>query len=229
MTDAELLAEGCRILAGAGHDDSVFGHASVRQSADTFLLKGSGLGLSEVTAEDMALVDLDGVVRSGGGSLHNEWPIHAEVLRARADVGAVVHTHPTYASAFSALAADVAPVTHEGAYFSPQGVARFDKSSALVRTPELGAALAATLGPARGVLLRNHGMVTVGADIREAVIAAIVLETACRRQLLVQGLDGLRTSSLAETEEKRPIMYGGAAIGKMWDYYRRLYLGAARG
>ena len=221
ISDDEQLARGCRILAAEGQEDSIFGHASYRIDDGGFRLKASGFGLSEVSSKDLVSVGLQGERLAGDAGIHNEWPIHAGIYAARADVGAVVHTHPTYASAFSALDAPILPVTHEGSFFEPEGVARFDETSDLIKTADLGERLAEQLGGSRAILLRNHGLVAVGRSVPEAVIGAVVLETACRRQLLLQGLDGVRISTPEEVLSKRAVMYSESSIQKVWSYLSR--------
>src|SRR5438876_2502774 len=96
------LVDACRILAMAGQGDDVWGHATARvPGTDTFWMKPAGLGLEEVRPEDLQLIDLDGKVLRGPHPRHSEVFIHSEVLRARPEVGGVVHTHPVPATVFS--------------------------------------------------------------------------------------------------------------------------------
>lgn len=82
------LVEACRLLAMAGQGDDVWGHATARvPGTDTFWMKPAGLGLEEIRAEDLQLIDLDGKVLRGPHPRHTEVFIHTEVFRARVDVG----------------------------------------------------------------------------------------------------------------------------------------------
>src|SRR5215510_15081183 len=96
------LAIGCRILAMDGHDDITLGHMSLRDPHDRGLwLKKSGRGLDEVFgSNDYVLIDFAGKLQSDG-PCHSEWPIHAEIMKARPDVMVVGHTHARYAVLFS--------------------------------------------------------------------------------------------------------------------------------
>jgi L-fuculose-phosphate aldolase len=99
-------------------------------------------------------------------------------------VNAVVHTHPLYSIAFAATGWPLKALSHDGSHFVPPDIARFTRTGDLVRTPELGQALADTLGDRLAVLMPNHGITTAGADIGEAVAAATHLERACQIALL---------------------------------------------
>lgn len=78
------LAYTCRILAASGQNDTVYGHVTYREAgARTFWMKPSGIGLDEVTPETLIRVDLEGTVVEGMQARHLEFPIHAEIFRAR--------------------------------------------------------------------------------------------------------------------------------------------------
>src|SRR2546423_12198388 len=160
------LVEACRILAMAGQGDDVWGHPSARvPGTDTFWMKPAGLGLEEIRADDLQLIDLDGKVLRGPHPRHTEVFIHSEVFRARADVGGVVHTHPVPATGVSSLGVPLRPIMHEGTHFVPPDVPRFDETTDLIVTPELGRAVARTIGDRPALFLVNHGIVTTGATI----------------------------------------------------------------
>lgn len=233
MTD-ELrndVALASRALAAAGHGDLVWGHASARDAAtnDAVWIKAAGWGLEEVTPERVHLVDPAGVVLAGSGPRHSEYPIHTEIMAARTDVGGVVHTHSPYVLALAAAGQPLLPVSHAANYFGPRGVPRFTESADLILTPDLGKRIAATLGEAPAVLLVNHGMVTVGADVRAATVAAVLLEQAAKQLLLTKSFGGWATwSDEAESASKRGHIYSEEAIASVWDYLvRRLEAGTA--
>jgi hypothetical protein len=95
-------------------------------------------------------------------------------------VNAVVHTHPLHSIAFAATGRPLQALSHEGSHFVPPDVSRFDLTGDLVRTPEVGQALADTLGDRLAVLMPRHGITTVGTDVGQAVAAATHLERACQ-------------------------------------------------
>ncbi|MPZ61397.1 MAG: class II aldolase/adducin family protein [Propionibacteriales bacterium] len=227
MTSAEDLrrevALGCRVLDREGQGDFIWGHVSARDPQGRGAwLKGAGLGFDEITSDDVILVDRDGGLLEGEGRVHFEYPIHTEVLAARPDVGAVVHTHAEAAVAFAATGMPLRPIGHEGTLFTPPDIARYTKTSDLIMNAELGASVAQALDARNAVLLVNHGIVTVGADVATAVMTAVILERACRSQLLASA-SGLPLTWTHDDEalRKREGVYGEHQIGAAWVYLRR--------
>jgi len=217
------LVLACRILAAEGHADNIYGHVSARlPGAETVWMKGSGVGLDEVREEHLLRLDLAGERLEGWPRRHEEWPIHTELMRARPDVLAVVHTHPKFSIAFAARGLELRPVSHEGSFFWPPGVPTYAETSDLIRTRAQGESVARAVGEARATFLRNHGIAVVGASIAEAAYAAILLERAAELQLLAQpGRDAqFFHTSEAEARRKREIFYPGA-IRASFDYLAR--------
>jgi L-fuculose-phosphate aldolase len=101
----------------------------------------------------------------------------------------VIHTHPEYAVAFSSLGKELQPMSNDGTMFSA-GVPIFSETTDLIVNQERGKAVAKTLGDKRALILRNHGIVTAGATVEEAVFLAIKLEKACRIQMLAEQAGG---------------------------------------
>ena len=227
MTTSEVLREtvalGCRILGAAEQGDLVWGHVSARDpDGRGTWMKAATLGFEEVAADNVLLVDRDGDVLEGAGRRHAEYPIHTEVLAARPEVGAVVHTHAPAAVAFAALDVPLRPISHEGTLFVPPDVARFTKTGDLILTRELGEDVAEALGDRNALLLVNHGIVTAGPDVETAVMTAILLDRACRMQLTAMAAGELRSwSDDAEARSKREHCYGPALLQQAWDYLAR--------
>jgi ribulose-5-phosphate 4-epimerase/fuculose-1-phosphate aldolase len=219
----DLVATASRILAAAGQGDLIWGHASVRDpDGRGAWLKAAGWGLEEVTADRVHLVSPDGEVVAGDGPRHSEYPIHTEIMIARPDVGAVVHTHPPHAVALAATGQPLRPVSHAANYFVPPEVPRFTRTADLILTRELGQAAAAELGPARALFLVNHGIVTVGPDLQTATVAAVLLERACAQQLLTRAFGGWPSwSGPDESLSKRSHIYGEGPVRGVWDYLVR--------
>lgn len=219
------LVDACRILAMAGQGDDVWGHATARvPGTSTYWMKPAGLGLEEVRAEDLLLVDLDGRVLRGRRPRHSEVFIHAEILRARPEVGGVVHTHPVPATVFSSLGVPLRPIMHEGTNFVPPDVPRFDETSDLIVTPELGRAVARTLGDRPALFLVSHGIVTAGTTIEEAAVNALLLDKIAHAQLMVPGGVPRFWTSDAEALVKRKRIYSQEALQSRWAYYQRVRL-----
>jgi ribulose-5-phosphate 4-epimerase/fuculose-1-phosphate aldolase len=191
-------------LAAADQGDLVWGHVSLRQPDNSVLMKAAGWGFDEITPERILHVSRDGQVLGGDGPRHIEYPIHTEILAARPDATAVVHTHAVAAASFASLDLPLRPLSHDAAPFVHPDVPRFTRSGDLIRTAELGADLAAVLGDANGVLIPGHGLVTVGETLAAAVMHAQMLDRACRVQLSAIAAGGpARWSSEEEAESKK--------------------------
>ncbi len=108
--------------------------------------------------------------------------MHAEVYRARDDVNSVIHGHPLYGTALGATDATLQLLTHDAVLFT-DGLGIYDEGPALVTEASQGRAVAAALGGRRAALLRNHGVVIAGEDVRWAVLTAVTLERAVRFQV----------------------------------------------
>lgn len=225
MTDAitQMVAAASRILAASGQGDLIWGHASIRDPDGRGVwIKQAEYGMEEVVPSLVHLVSPAGELVSGHGSRHNEYPIHTEIMRARPDVGAVVHTHAPHAVALAAAGIPVRPVSHAGNLFVSPEVPRFTATADLIMTAELGRAVAATLGDANALFLVNHGIVAVGPDIQTATVTAILLEQACEQQLRTTAFGGAPTwSDAAESAAKREHIYNARALSSVWDYLRR--------
>jgi len=177
-------ARACRILDMEGHGDMTLGHLSVRETAGRgFWMKRNQIGLGEVLGpEDFVLVDWDGQQIAGSGGRHSEWPIHSEIFRARTDVNVVVHTHPFYASVFSAATEPLQPYTLDADQFTD--VPRHEADVALITLKSEGGAIARSLCQSFAMLLGNHGVVFCGSSIEQAVCAGIFLEKACKAHII---------------------------------------------
>ena len=223
------LAEACRMLAAAGQGDDVWGHATARvPGTNTFWMKPAGLGLEEIRPEQLLLIDLDGKVLRGRLPRHSEVFIHAEVLRARPEVNGVVHTHPVPATVFSSLGVPLRPILHEGTNFVPPDVPRFTETTDLIVTPPLGKAVARTLGDRPALFLVNHGIVTAGESIEEAVVNALLLDKVARAQLMLPDATPRAWTSDEEALIKRKRIYNAESLKSRWAYYQRRGLGRLR-
>jgi L-ribulose-5-phosphate 4-epimerase len=217
------LAYACRILAANGQNDTVYGHVTYREAgADSFWMKPSAMGLDEITPDSLIRVDLDGNVVEGDLPRHSEYPIHAEVFRARPEITCVVHTHPIYSIAFASTGQPLRAVSHEGAQFTPPDVPRFTRTSNLIKTRELGEEVAATLGENIACYLINHGIVVAGNTISKAVVSAINLERASQVQLLASASGNPFSWTVDEDiPGKRQNVFRGDQLKNVWEYFCR--------
>lgn len=218
-----LAVGGCRALAAAGQADMVWGHPSVRDPEGRGAwMKASGWGFEEVDASRIVLVSPAGEVLAGGGPRHIEYPIHTEVMAARPDVGAVVHTHSPAACQFAALDTPLLPLDHAGSLFCYPAIPRFERTGGLIKTQELGRALAAALGEAIAVFLPQHGIVTVGPDLPAAIMTAVLLDRACRTQLTAMAAGEVRVwGDERDTVAKRADVWAPKQVQAGYEYLLR--------
>jgi L-fuculose-phosphate aldolase len=204
-----------------GHTDTIYGHVSVRiEKTEQIWMKPATRGLEETRPHDVIRLAWDGIQLAGDLPRHLEFPIHTEIYRQRPEVQCVIHTHPPYATAFSAVNEPLRPVNHEGVLFAPS-LPRFVQTSDLIVTAALGQAVAESLGPHHALLLKNHGIVVVGTSVEEACVTAILLEKAAYMQLLARQYGAIEWTDAAEALEKKNRIYNPDAFRNMWAYYLR--------
>ena len=166
------LVAACRAVADAGLVVGTSGNVSVRDG-DRVSLSAKGAVLGELTDDDVAVVNLAGEVRSGVPT--SELALHLAVYR-RYDAGAIVHTHAPHATALACVI-DELPVVHY--QLMGMGGAIRVAPFAAFGTAELASAVTDALAGRSAVLLANHGALTYGATLAEAVERAVVLEWVC--------------------------------------------------
>jgi L-fuculose-phosphate aldolase len=181
------LAVAGKVLAAAGQGDFTRGHISVRvpKKSELFYMKPHSIGLDEISAKDILTIGLDGEVVAGKARRHSEVYIHSEIYKARPDVNCVIHSHPTYATALSALNRPMRAYSQGGALFRG-ALGTYTGTIRLIRDADLGAGVAKALGPNRAVLMKNHGVAVACASIEEAVVSAIMLEDAAKIQMIAE-------------------------------------------
>lgn len=216
------LATACRILEMEGHGDMTLGHLSLRDPGGRgFWLKRNARGLGEIlSAQDFVLVDYHGVKLAGEGGRHSEWPIHAEILKARPDVQVVAHTHPVHASMLSSFGTALSPFTLDADYFDTLPCHRDE--AALLKTEEEGAALARTLGPHFAVLMANHGVTFCGTSIPHATCVGVFLERAAR--IHVMGMQMREQASFPPEltrQRRREQIMTPVHVEHSWNYFVR--------
>ncbi|GGB22524.1 L-ribulose-5-phosphate 4-epimerase [Flexivirga endophytica] len=147
---------------------------------DLLVIKPSGVSYDDLTPRSMIVCDLHGTVVDGDGSPSSDTAAHAYVYREMPHVGGVVHTHSTFATAWSARAEPIPCVLTMMAdeFGGPVPVGPF----AVIGDDSIGRGIVETLRTSRSpaVLMQNHGPFTIGADARAAVKAAVMLEECAR-------------------------------------------------
>ncbi len=218
------VAAACRMVARYGHEDLTLGHVSVRGPGEgEVFVKAKGKALGEVTPADVLRVELSSPEAHRAPGAHLETVLHLEAYRARPDVGAVIHTHPIYATTLGATFGALAFLTHDAVLFR-EGVGLFSEHVGMITTPEDGRAVAAALGERRAVLLKNHGVLVVGEDVRWAVLGAVTLERAARVQLTA-GSAPLSPIPESDLDEIRAAKYQEPFLDEYWSAWTRMLAG----
>jgi ribulose-5-phosphate 4-epimerase/fuculose-1-phosphate aldolase len=192
----EDLVAANRILADQGVLDA-YGHVSIRHPASpNRYLVSRAMSPADVTAADIMEFDLDSnPVDQRGRSIFLERFIHGEIYKARPDVNAVIHSHSPGVIPFGITNVPLRPVMHTAAFLYV-GVPVFEIRDAggttdlLVRNGALAKALATTLGAKPVALMRGHGNVVVGPNVKRTTIRAVYTEVNARLQTTALGLGG---------------------------------------
>ena len=182
------LAAAYRLVALYGWDDLIFTHISARvPGADHhFLLNPYGMMFDEVTASSLVKVDLEGKKVLDSPYFINPagFTIHSAVHAAREDALCVMHLHTDYGIAVSAQKSGLLPISQQ-AMFALSSLAYHDYEG-LALDEEEQPRLVADLGDKKFMILRNHGLLTLGGTAAEAFLGMFLLERACKIQILAQ-------------------------------------------
>ena len=179
------MVEACRAMNATGINQGAAGNVSLR-FGDSMLISPSGVDY-ETLAPDMIVVmalaaEEPARNEETGLRASSEWRFHRDILRARSDVGAVVHTHAPYATVLSMLRRPIPASHYMIAAFGGAQVECTDYAP--FGTQELSDLTLQGLGPRLGVLLGSHGMIAVGPDLRRAMWLAGELETLAKLHYL---------------------------------------------
>jgi ribulose-5-phosphate 4-epimerase/fuculose-1-phosphate aldolase len=181
------LAACYRLVHHYGMDDLVYNHISARVPGEDghFLINAYGMTYDEITASSLMKIDLDGNIVQDSGTGYGVnlagFVIHSAIHRGRHEVACVIHTHTPSGMAVSAMKCGLLPLTQNSMFFSEVGCHDYegpavdlDEQKRLVRD----------LGANDAMILRNHGLLSVGRTIPEAFITMYWLERACQAQAL---------------------------------------------
>jgi ribulose-5-phosphate 4-epimerase/fuculose-1-phosphate aldolase len=175
------LAAAYRIIARRGLDDGVAGHISLRVpgAPEYFWVNPFGKMFAEVTADNLVLVNKKGEIIDGWPMINQAgFCIHSAIHHARADVNCAVHTHPPAGSAYSALAALLDPLDQTGCSFFEDHAVYCDYTG-IVLDEQQAQDIVAALGDKRALILANHGLLTTGATVEQALLDMIDMERTC--------------------------------------------------
>ena len=182
------LAAALRIFGRFGFDEGVAGHITARDPINEhhFWVNPVGRSFKLMQVSDLIKVDEDGAVIEGGGNLNQAaFAIHSRIHKARPDVIAAAHSHSIYGKAWSTLGRPLDALTQDACAFY-QDHAVFDDYTGVVLDTAEGDRIGQSLGAHKAVILRNHGLLTVGRTVDEAAWWFISMERSCQAQLLAE-------------------------------------------
>lgn len=176
----QLLATMQRLLQ-CGLNRGTSGNASVRVEGG-LLITPSGMDVDDMLASDMVFMNMAGEWElETGRKPSSEWHFHLDILRQRPEVGAVIHTHSTFATTLACLRRDVPPFHYMIAVAGGDSIRC--APYVLFGTPALSAAALKALENRRACLLANHGMIALGGDLKQAFDVAVEVEALCEQYL----------------------------------------------
>lgn len=215
IEEREVVADYMRRLYDRGLTTASGGNISFRIDAKHFLITPSALDKGRLVATDIAVVTMEGKNLTPRLRLSIETEMHRLILLAREDAKAVVHAHPTYASAFTAIKRDgqQAVNTHliAESYYLLEDPVFVDYQ--LMGTERLAEAVAVKAFDTDVLLLENHGVLTIGRSLLEAFDKIELLERACEMTVVTRLMEGepYSVTSLSEAQRKE----------LMWMKYKR--------
>ena len=174
--------------------------SAVDREKGLFVIKPSGVGYDDMKASDMVVCDFDGNVIEGDLNPSSDMPTHAVLYKEFPEIGAVVHTHSTWATIWAQAGLDVPAMgtTHADTFYGTVPCARFLTQAEIDRgyEEETGNAIVETfrergIKPMEvpGVLLHGHGPFTWAKDAKGAVLNAVVLDEVCKTTLFARQLN----------------------------------------
>ena len=169
----ELIAT-ARRMSELGLAPGTTGNVSVR-SARGFVVTPSGMAYDQLRGDDAVAIDLDGTIRPGQRAPSTEWRLHRDILAARPDAHALVHTHSLYATAVACLRRPIPAIHYMVILAGGDEIPCADYAT--FGTAELAASVVRALGRGHACLMANHGMVALGDSLAAALRLAADVET----------------------------------------------------
>ena len=215
------VAAANRIIERFGLSNA-FGHASARIPGTNrfYISTRRSPGLAD--ENKLLVIDTNGKTLEGEGTPNSEFWIHARIYAARPDVNGIVHAHPLACISLTQIGEPHRVVHNQGGVFL-DGVPEYGRIG-LIRSPELGDAVAQSLGKGVAVMMRGHGITTAFADVRAATVAACFLEESAGLQLRMLSATGgdakrIRAFTREEAQLANEQTGPGARADRAWEYY----------
>ncbi len=206
----EHQAAAFRHWSREGYVLGISGHISVRdpEFPDCLWFNPLGLHFGLMKASDLIMVNInDGKVVGGNRSRPPNaagFLIHAPIHKSRPDVHAICHAHTKYGKAWSTFGLPLEMLTQDACKFYGEAQAVYNSYGGIVLAAEEGEQIARALGPAKGCVLRNHGLLTVGQTVDEAAWLFLSMEKACEGQILAEmaASNGLKKVLITDEEAR---------------------------
>ena len=202
----QRLAAAFRLFAKFGFDEGVAGHITARdpERTDHFWVNPFGVHFRQIRASDLILVNANGEVVEGNRLVNiAAFAIHSSIHHARPDVVAAAHSHSLHGKVWATLGRLLDPITQDACAFFEDHVVFEDFTGVVHQTSE-GERIAKALGNHKAAILQNHGLLTVGETVDEAVWWFITMDRSCHAQLLAEAVGKpvliARESALATRE-----------------------------
>jgi len=183
VAEKQRIIDACLHLKKIEYFLGTWGNVSMR-IGDDILLTPSKVNYETMQPEDIVIIDMDGNLIEGNRAPTSEKEVHRQIYLKRTDVHAIIHAHTTFAMAVSTLDMDNVPcLVEEMSQLLGGSIPLTKEYVPAQQHTALGEITAATIGDRNAVILRNHGSVTCGRDMTEAILSAQVTEKACKLYL----------------------------------------------
>jgi len=192
------------------------GHASMRIDGDHMMINIGTCQRSQLTVDDLCIIDFDGNVLEGNGKPPLEFHLHAGVYKARADVGAVIHAHPNWSTILSTAGVEYLPVYAQGSLVYPLPVLDSPDS---INNPGMAKRLTDTLGDGPAALMKAHGAATVGKTIVDAFVLMNYLEDNAQRQYMSAQIGTPYSFTADELALCREKLWNETLFKRTWDHF----------
>ncbi|HXG94815.1 MAG TPA: class II aldolase/adducin family protein [Blastocatellia bacterium] len=220
------LCCGARSLYRAGLSVGIAGHLSIMVGENTMIANRFGPSFATLKPEDILTLDLDGNILDGRGFVNDTIRLHGVIHKVNPEIVAVAHTHPPATITFSSLRAVPEVFDQESCFLAGEVAVVEEDYSGLASTEDRVRPMGEALKTNSAIILPNHGAITRGANIREAVIRMLLLEGMVQRHLSViaaSRVTGITPRpiapeiALATKRELNTILAGMSPLNLVWD------------
>jgi L-fuculose-phosphate aldolase len=215
LEQKKQLVQCIRMLERSGIMD-YNGHASMRLGDDRILINIGNCQRSRITPDDICTIDFEGELIEGNGRPPLEFHLHAGVYKARPEVNAVIHCHPSWSTVLSTAGAEYLPVYAQGSLVYPLPVLDSPDS---INSKAMAKRLTDTLGDRPAALMKAHGAMTCGETIVDAFVLLNYLEENAERQYRAAQIGTPYAFNQAELALCREKLFSPALFKRTWDHF----------